>query len=148
MLWQKCHEDNICSAPRLINKRTQFFPLLKKRIAHPYPIMKSIYHLRGWPVDLLNTNELKLLHDVWDTCTSSKINSWVIKKVWETQKKKKKKKRIEMSWRFRVCILIINQNFGDTRDLIQTLSLRLGENFNSGLKQGARRFRDLKGRKF
>ena len=67
---------------------------------------------------------------------------------YERHKKKKKKKRIEMSWRFRVCIPIINQNFGDTRDLIQTLSLRLGENFNSGLKQGARRFRDLKGRKF
>ena len=48
------------------------------------PIMKSIYYLRDWPVDLLNTNELKLLHDVWDTCTSSKIDSWVIKKVWET----------------------------------------------------------------
>ena len=94
MLWQKCHEDNICSTPRLINKRTQFFPLLKKRI--------------------------------------------------------------EISWRFRVCIPNINKNFekkkkknfGYTRDLIQTLSLRLGENFNLGLKQGARIFRDLKGRKF
>lgn len=86
MLWQKCHEDNICSAPRLINKRTEFFPLLKKRT--------------------------------------------------------------EISWRFRVCIPIINQNFGDTRDLIQILSLRLRKNFNSRLKQDTRRFRDLKGRKF
>lgn len=86
MLWQKCHEDNICSAPSLINKRTEFFPLLKKRT--------------------------------------------------------------EISWRFRVCIPIINQNFGDTRDLIQILSLRLRKNFNSRLKQDTRRFRDLKGRKF
>ena len=70
MLWQKCHEDNICSAPRLINQRTQFLPLLKKRI--------------------------------------------------------------EFSWRFRVHIPIINQNFGETKDLIQILSLRLGENLTQG----------------
>lgn len=36
---------------------------------------------RDWPIDLLNANELKLFHNVRNTCTSSKINSWVIKKV-------------------------------------------------------------------
>lgn len=48
------------------------------------PSVRPVYHSRDWSVDLLDANELKLFHNVWNTCTSGQVNSWVIKQIGET----------------------------------------------------------------